>query len=368
MLGVGATRLKAGTFLYVRMLGSDDYHVETWAVTGYRRGARPKMIMLGACELQADGRTVVATFDRETGFDFHLAVSFFGILAKAAHEHAILEVHCAVAPADKTHHVASTTQIYLKEDWRHLVASTEQQLFPSLVQAPRPPSQSAPARRAIQRLQGKRAPRAPGIPLPVHFVAPQVIGAPSKCQSESSSSDCAAEPDSSSSNSDGFNDDPLPPPPDAEQDHAGGAQPPSPEPEIIPGLPKQRDGQPWPHWKIGRYGYLVYNQQADSLGAHCSAHGSLCRVNKVCSRHGLGYLLAFLMEPHRAGSEVHNHLEHVRFTGWLRSREGCRTRAAARMWLLSSPAEVEPSPGQTFNSLLDLERAQISFWAEGLVQ
>ena len=110
-------------------------------------------------------------------------------------------------------------------------------------------------------------------------------------------------------------------------------------------LPKRRDGQPWPHWRVCRYGFIVYNENTDSLGAHCCVHGSLCRANKVCSRHGLGYLVAWLMEPHRAGSEVCDQAGHMRFAEWIRSRDGHRTRAAARVWLLSSAEDVDPSPG-----------------------
>ncbi|CAK0806165.1 unnamed protein product, partial [Prorocentrum cordatum] len=76
----------------------------------------------------------------------------------------------------------------------------------------------------------------------------------------------------------------------------------------------------------------------------------------VCKRLGLGYLVAWLMESHRAGTRCVCRDSHFAFATWLRSKAGLRQRRQARDWLVTGAAEVVPSPGATFEELLDLER------------
>ena len=76
----------------------------------------------------------------------------------------------------------------------------------------------------------------------------------------------------------------------------------------------------------------------------------------MCSRHGLGYLVAWLMEPFRIGAECGTRQEHYAFAAWLRSRAGRHRRGLARDWLLNNRGVITPSPGNSVEGLLDLER------------
>lgn len=90
---------------------------------------------------------------------------------------------------------------------------------------------------------------------------------------------------------------------------------------------------PWPHWRLGKYGYIVLDAQRDSLGAHCSitCHG-LCRANKVLSRTPLGYLVAWLQRPHDDPS-MRTRANHTEIQRRLCSPAGYEARAAGRQWL-----------------------------------
>eukprot|EP00959_Pyramimonas_sp_CCMP1952_P395969 8296674-Pyramimonas_sp.AAC.1 len=58
--------------------------------------------------------------------------------------------------------------------------------------------------------------------------------------------------------------------------------PAAPAPPPLPlRLPRGRDGVPWDNWRLGHYGYLVYDASSDSMGAHCVCGHGVCRVNKV---------------------------------------------------------------------------------------
>ena len=62
-------------------------------------------------------------------------------------------------------------------------------------------------------------------------------------------------------------------------------------------------GVPWNSWDVPMGGRIVYDQRARSLGAHCPAHGSLCRINQVLKKRPLGYLGAWLNLAYACGDK-----------------------------------------------------------------
>ena len=107
---------------------------------------------------------------------------------------------------------------------------------------------------------------------------------------------------------------------------------------------------------IGEFGYITWDEEHGSLGAHCvyCGHG-LCRANKQLDRKPLGYLVAWLMSAHRdadpcvydravIGRQSHKHMQVN-----LCSRHGHARRQFARDWLCAIPG--------AFKLLLDLESA-----------
>jgi len=108
---------------------------------------------------------------------------------------------------------------------------------------------------------------------------------------------------------------------------------------------------PWQTWQIGSWGHIVYDEKRDSLGAHCGIKTHInCRANKVCSRFGIGYLIAFLREPHiRTGDrKLKSQAEHKEIQKDLCSPDGFHSRESARKYVMDRPI--------AFASLIALEK------------
>ena len=224
---------------------------------------------------------------------------------------------------------------------------------------------------AVDRLP-KRAPRAghsgvrvirPAVPAAAVAAAAEVDaasrGAPAPALAVEDAAQDTTDADSEvsqgegSADSDGSGDGgrpPLPPPPPV-------ARPQPPANEAVAANAADRVLPPgvnrdWLHWKVGGYGYIVYDAARDSLGAHCTdpRHG-LCRANKVCKRLGLGYLMAWLMQAHdpEQSDMLTDRAAHKGTQGRLCSPLGFDARKKGRKWLVDRAA--------TFERLLDLERA-----------
>ena len=151
----------------------------------------------------------------------------------------------------------------------------------------------------------------------------------------------------------------------SESDDAGGGLPgddddgppappvpaaPRPDDEMVAAIPRGRDGAPWRHWKVGGYGFIVWDAEKQSFGAHCSktdCHGKLCRANKVAKRLPLGFLVAWLMLPH-LDAEISDQPKHKAAQKRLCSELGYDQRRAGRTWLTDRL--------HTFDGMLDLER------------
>ncbi len=123
-----------------------------------------------------------------------------------------------------------------------------------------------------------------------------------------------------------------------------------PEPAGASAAPEEQgrpDGTPWDTWIVAGFGRIVYNATEDSLGAHCTKHGSLCRANKVCKRSGLGYLVAFLQASH-LDCTLNTKAKHMDVRRPLCSAAGLEARRAGRKFLLDREA--------MYRDLLALER------------
>ena len=56
----------------------------------------------------------------------------------------------------------------------------------------------------------------------------------------------------------------------------------------------------WNEFPYSTFGKLVHNRSDDSMTAHCSAHGSRCRLPKTLRKKGVAYLCYWL----RLGSDL----------------------------------------------------------------
>ena len=102
--------------------------------------------------------------------------------------------------------------------------------------------------------------------------------------------------------------------------------------------------------KSGGYGYIVWDADKQSFGAHCSltaCHGKLCRANKIAKRLPLGYLVAWLMLPHE-DTEISDRPKHKDAQRRLCLELGYDQRRRGRTWLTDR--------SHSFADMLDLEK------------
>ncbi len=99
-------------------------------------------------------------------------------------------------------------------------------------------------------------------------------------------------------------------------------------------------GDPWARYEIPGLGYLVLDEKANSLNAHCAAHGSLCRLNRSLNSNDrrpaqgrpVGQLIAWLQcQGSFADAAAHKaSARQEAFVGWA-------TRFEARTWAKALP-------------------------------
>ena len=77
----------------------------------------------------------------------------------------------------------------------------------------------------------------------------------------------------------------------------GSAAPPPPAPVAVPARPRNTGPRRprRPTYIIAGIGKIIYDPDKDSLGMHCNKHGAACKVNRVCHKDPMGYLLAWLL-------------------------------------------------------------------------
>ena len=343
-----------GSFHRLRLVTGPAWHRVTWVALGHLRGSGPRVSLFASSSIDLTSRRL-SIDDPKDGFSYILGISLIGHLIKdSPHDHP-LELYWSPAPADRTPQAAcaSAREIRLVPGWEEKLRILEQQVHPRL---------DAPAAvdMGLRRMRaGLKATFEPSLKKPrpsgkrgVKVVAPPLGPAPAgagDCSPESSSEDGGSGRGGSEDGDDGLGalhsaPPPLPPPPAAPL--AGDAGPPGAEPPPPPAMPGG-----WKHWAIGDFGYIVYDAKADSFGAHCRFPGhGVCRANKACARHGLGYLVAFLMHPCEPGKICANREAHAQALPDLRSPAWFQVRCDCRKWLLEREVEC------TYKEMLDLER------------
>lgn len=366
-----AQEVGRGTFLNVRFQAG-GWAVESWALVAHIRGSGPRMVMLACCTLQEEARLL--RIDLVNGVHkIIMCVTFVGLFFKEAPPDIDIEVHCAPVIVDDQG-LASIAEARLSPDWREQVREKQRRCFPM------EPQTRTAVDPAVKRMKaGLRAactdgrlPKrpAPGVGSGIRVIRPvppppepAVAGrdAPTANQVDHESTDDGSEcsglhrGDDSSSGDDAdvgelapcgdavvsaaSSEPPALPPPPAPQEAPDAAA-------IIPRLPRGRDGRPWQSWVIGQWGYIVFDSDRDSLGAHCNvcSHG-LCRANKICRRYPLGYLVAWLQAGHLP--DVQTRQDHVGRQARLCSEMGFAERRRARQWLVDKAS--------AFGELLALE-------------
>ena len=104
---------------------------------------------------------------------------------------------------------------------------------------------------------------------------------------------------------------------------------------------KDGDGEAWKKWKwpVGTTGFIVYNELDNSFSAHCSHHGSLCRIAKTLKKAPLGYHLLWLQYADIPGETFESHMRRR----WdIQGADKQEEREAARIVGQHDPALQEP--------------------------
>jgi hypothetical protein len=122
-----------GSFLYLRFVAGAQWHRETWVAMAHSRGSGPRLLMLAACTLDEDTRTLSLDSPKQ-GFDFMMAVSVVGFFFKQAPNAASVEVFASIAPVDEQAHCQSASQVKLCVGWRGKLQDSGACCFLLLVQ------------------------------------------------------------------------------------------------------------------------------------------------------------------------------------------------------------------------------------------
>ena len=351
---------KVGTFFHMRVSVGGAWTRTTWFAFCHQRGSGPRMIMVAPASFTTATRRLNINF-QDSLYDFMMAISFVGLILKDAPVDPDVVVQLARAPVDEASLTRKGDEVVLHPDWRNQVLGLETTIYPVLAGIPvdgKAAAMTKGLKRACERLPKRRSDAADGVrvvrPVAVPAGQPPLLpppGLPPPADRDSTD----GESDDGGSNRSGrseSDDDGGGLPGDDDGGHPAPPVPAAPRPddEMVAAIPRGRDGAPWRHWKVGGYGFIVWDAEKQSFGAHCSktpCHGKLCRANKVAKRCPLGYLVAWLMLPH-LDAEISDRPKHKAAQQRLCSELGYDQRRAGRTWLTDRP--------HAFDDMLDLER------------
>ena len=181
---------KPGTFVHCRLVGDGSYESSAWFQLSHTRGSGPAMNMFAEASLDVDS-LVVSKCDWQSGYNYMMAVSFFGKLWQLAGVgHAVQAVYVADAPQTEGLRMASD-YVNLLDTWESCVLHSEVAVYPPNARlATEWQKASYMSREALMSSNSigvpklKRAKKAAGVALK----APKVDGAP-----ESNGSDAASD-------------------------------------------------------------------------------------------------------------------------------------------------------------------------------
>jgi hypothetical protein len=285
------TAFPAGSFHYLRFVGPENWHVDTWLALGHFRLAGPKVAMFASCTFCPDSREVSVDFEAK-GYTFIMDVSVIGLFFKQAGLTRLKDLQVFWSPAahDRASVQLSPDIVTLVPSWLETQIANQVCIFPAKADARRKIPVDADAKRMKRSLEQMLEPkepavRAPGVAILLPMLPRIVAGdddvpdGPEDGASEASSfgskKECRSE--RSGDSDDGF-EGPVAPSP-AEDEWRDGPD----DGDELAGGDEQRPvrGRNWGPFKVAE----VYREGLHiGWGGTCRQHANSWDTDEVCKR------------------------------------------------------------------------------------